>query len=54
MARLYANENFPLQVVEELRRAGHDVLTTREAGKAGNEFLTKKFWLFPVLIIVLY
>ena len=32
--RLYANENFPLPVVLELRRLGHDVLTTAEAGKA--------------------
>jgi len=35
MARLYANENFPLPVVEALRELGHDVLTTVEAGKAG-------------------
>jgi hypothetical protein len=35
VARLYANENFPLPVVEELRRLGHDVLTTEDAGKAG-------------------
>lgn len=34
MARLYSNENFPLPVVEELRRLGHDVLTVVEAGKA--------------------
>ena len=34
MARLYANENFPLPVVLELRRLGHDVLTTQEAGKS--------------------
>ena len=34
MARLYANENFPLPVVERLRALGHDVLTVREAGKA--------------------
>lgn len=33
MARLYSNENFPLPVVEELRRLGHDVLTVQEAGK---------------------
>lgn len=32
MAQLYANENFPLQVVEILRQLGHDVLTMREAG----------------------
>lgn len=35
MARFYANENFPLAVVQELRRLGHDVLTTMEAGQAG-------------------
>jgi hypothetical protein len=35
MARLYANENFPLAVVEELRRLGHDVLTTQDTGQAG-------------------
>ncbi len=34
MARLYADENFPLPVVLELRRLGHDVLTVQEAGKA--------------------
>jgi hypothetical protein len=35
MARLYANENFPRQVVERLRALGHDVVTTRDAGNAG-------------------
>ena len=34
MAKLYANENFPLKVVEALRTLGHDVLTSQEAGKA--------------------
>jgi len=34
MAHLYANENFPREVVEALRALGHDVLTTFEAGKA--------------------
>lgn len=34
MARLYSNENFPQPVIDELRRLGHDVLTSREAGKA--------------------
>lgn len=38
MARLYANENFPLPVVTELRRLGHDVLTVRESGKAARRF----------------
>jgi len=30
----YADENFPLRVVEELRRLGHDVLTAFEDGRA--------------------
>jgi hypothetical protein len=34
MARFYANENFPFQAVRELRRLGHDVLTSLEAGNA--------------------
>lgn len=39
MAKIYANENFPLPVIEELRRLGHDVLTTYEAGDAGKSIL---------------
>jgi len=35
MARLYADEQFPLPVVEFLRTLGHDVLTVQEAGNAG-------------------
>lgn len=34
MVALYANENFPLQVVGALRQLGHDVLTSQEAGQA--------------------
>ena len=34
MARFYTNENIPLQVVTELRRLGHDVLTSLDAGTA--------------------
>jgi hypothetical protein len=34
MARVYSDENMPLAVVEELRRLGHDVLTSHEAGNA--------------------
>ena len=41
MAQLYANENFPLPVVEGLRRLGHDVLTSLEAGKAGQSILSR-------------
>ena len=38
MARLYADENFPLPVVEALRTLGHDVLTIHEAGKAHQRY----------------
>jgi hypothetical protein len=31
--QLYADEDFPLGVVEELRRLGHDVLTAHEDGR---------------------
>ena len=34
MDTLYADENFPRAVVEELRRLGHDVLTALQAGQA--------------------
>jgi len=34
MARLSADENFPLPFVEELRESGHDVQTIQEDGKA--------------------
>ena len=34
MARFYADENFPLPVVEALRKLGHDILTVLEAGQA--------------------
>ena len=34
MARLYTNENFPLQAAARLRTLGHDVLTTQDASKA--------------------
>jgi hypothetical protein len=35
MARIYADEHFPRQVVQKLRSLGHDVLTVQEAGNAG-------------------
>lgn len=37
MARLFADENFPLPVVTELRHLGHDVLTIQEAGMANQQ-----------------
>jgi len=39
MSGMYADENFPLPVVEELRHLGLDVLTMYEDGKA-NQSLT--------------
>ena len=38
MARFYGDENFPLPVVEELRRLGQDVLTIYEDGKANQRY----------------
>jgi len=35
MARLYADEDFAAEVVEQLRKIGHDVLTVQEAGQGG-------------------
>lgn len=32
--RLYSNENFPIPVVNELRKLGYDVLTIQESGQA--------------------
>lgn len=37
MAKIYANENFPRRVVEELRLLGHDLLTSFEAGRANQQ-----------------
>lgn len=34
MAAFYADENFPLAVVDALRTMGHDVLTALDAGQA--------------------
>jgi hypothetical protein len=46
MARVYANENFPMPVVEELRRIGHDVLTIQETGKAGQSISDEEVLVF--------
>src|SRR4051812_38790686 len=35
MATLYADEDFPQPVVDQLRALGHDVLTAGEDGRAG-------------------
>ncbi len=34
MSLLYADENFPFAVVQELRQLGHEVLTAQRAGQA--------------------
>ena len=44
MARLYADENFPFPAVEELRRLGHDVLTSHEGGQAGQAVPDRRYW----------
>ena len=48
MARIYANENFPFPVVEELRRLGHDVTTTYESGQAGQRLPDNEVLAFAV------
>ena len=44
MARFYTNENIPLPVVVELRRLGHDVVTSLDAGNANSAVPDEKFW----------
>ena len=34
MVRLYADEQFPYEIVKHLRNFGHDILTVQEAGNA--------------------
>src|SRR5262249_2167160 len=48
MARLYGNENFPLPVVEELRRLGHDVLTVQDTGRAEQSWPDEQVLAFAV------
>ena len=48
MARLYANENFPLQVVQALRGLGHDVLTVAEAGHANQAIPDEEVLAFAI------
>ena len=38
MVRIFADEDFPLPAVEELRRLGHDVLTVYESGHANQRW----------------
>jgi hypothetical protein len=48
MARLYADENFPLGAVVELRHLGHDVLTALEAGQANQRIPDPDVLLFAI------
>jgi hypothetical protein len=48
VARFYSNENFPLPTVDELRRLGHDVLTSRDAGNAGRAVLDPEVFAFAI------
>lgn len=51
MANLYANENFPLQVVEALRELGHDVLTVREAGQDNQRIADAEVLAFAIAAV---
>ena len=48
MARLYADENFPLPVVKFLCAFGHDVLTAKEAGNANQRIPDEDVLVFGV------
>lgn len=48
MAELYADENFPLPVVEVLCESGHDVLTAHEAGNTGKQIPDEEVLAFAV------
>ncbi len=48
MAKLYSNENFPIPVVQELRKLGHDVLTIQETGKSEQSFPDEAVLAFAV------
>lgn len=49
MGHLYANENFPLPVVERLRELGHDVLTTTDAGQSDQAASDEEVLAFAIL-----
>ncbi len=48
MARFYADEQFPFQVVEWLRNLGHDVSTVQEAGNANQRIPDDQVLAFAV------
>ena len=48
MARIYADEQYPLPVVKILRNFGHDVLTVQEAGKANPKIADEEVLNFAI------
>ncbi|MCA1607032.1 MAG: hypothetical protein LC775_16530 [Acidobacteria bacterium] len=44
MPRFYADENFPLPVIAELRRLARDVFTMVEMDHAGRALSDELFW----------
>jgi predicted nuclease of predicted toxin-antitoxin system len=48
MASLYADEQYPLPIVEFLRTFGHDVLTVQETGKANQKIPDEEVLAFAV------
>lgn len=48
MVRLYADEQFPFQVVELLRNLGYDVLTVQEAGNANQRIPDDQVLMFAI------
>jgi predicted nuclease of predicted toxin-antitoxin system len=48
MARLYADEQFPREVVELLRPMGHNILTVQEAGRDNQKIPDEEVLAFAV------
>ncbi|WP_449418579.1 DUF5615 family PIN-like protein [Phormidium nigroviride] len=48
MARIYADEQYPIQVVELLRALGHDVLRVQEAGNANQKIPDEEVLAFAI------
>lgn len=48
MARIYANENFPTEIVEYLRQRGHDVLTTHQANQSNRKIPDEEVLSFAI------
>lgn len=53
MAAFYTNETFPLPVVTALRRLGHHVLTSRNAGQANRRIPEAKVRSFAASGIII-